>query len=304
MITVLSFYKLQKIKKLKSLKNLLFNEINALSIKGLVILSPEGINGTLAGSVNNINSIKKIIVKNLRISKFDIQNITKSKFIPFLKAKIKIKTEVVPINEKYNFDKKFKKKYLTPLQWNKFLELKNSKIIDARKPFEYKVGTFKKAINPNTHNFREFKNYLSTVKKDEQVGMFCTGGIRCEKASNYLYKNGFKNIYMLKGGIINYFNKIKPKKSKWKGECFVFDNRVTIKKNTTPGTYGICNGCRMPISAKEMKSAKYKIGLSCPKCYDYLTDDQIKRFTVRHKQILNSKIEFKFRKKNKNEHTC
>ena len=242
MITVLSFYKLQRLKKLKSLKNILFKQINHLSIKGLIILSPEGINGTLAGSSININIIKKIIIKNLRISKFDIQNITKSKFIPFLKAKIKIKTEVVPINEKYNFNKNFKKKYLTPLQWNKFLELKNSKIIDARKPFEYDVGTFRKAINPNTNNFREFKNYLSTIKKNEYVGMFCTGGVRCEKASNYLYKNGFKNIYMLKGGIINYFNKIKSKNSKWKGECFVFDNRVTLKKDATPGTYSICNG--------------------------------------------------------------
>jgi len=127
--------------------------------------------------------------------------------------------------------------------------------------------------------------------------MFCTGGIRCEKASNYLYKNGFKNIYMLKGGIINYFNKIKPKNSKWKGECFVFDNRVTIKKDATPGTYGICNACRMPISPKEMKSFKYKIGLSCPKCYDTLSNDQIKRFTMRHNQIVNSKINFKFREK-------
>ncbi len=127
--------------------------------------------------------------------------------------------------------------------------------------------------------------------------MFCTGGIRCEKASNYLYNNGFKNIYMLKGGIINYFNKIKPKNSKWKGECFVFDNRVTIKKDATPGTYGICNGCRMPISVKEMKSSKYKIGLSCPKCYDTLSKDQIKRFTMRHNQIVNSKIKFKFREK-------
>ena len=297
MITVLSFYKLKKIKKLKSLKNILLKKINYLSIKGLIILSPEGINGTLAGSINNINIIKKILVKNLNISKFDIQNKTKSKFIPFLKAKIKIKNEVVPINEKYNFNKKFKKKYLTPLQWNKFLEFKNSKIIDARKPFEYEVGTFRKAINPNTNNFRDFKNYLSTVNKDEKLGMFCTGGIRCEKASNYLYKNGFKNIYMLKGGIINYFNKIKPKKSKWKGECFVFDNRVTIKKDASPGTYGICNGCRMPISAKEMKSSKYKIGLSCPKCYDKLSDDQIKRFTMRHNQIVNSKIKFKFREK-------
>ena len=297
MITVLSFYKIKKLKKLKNLKKLLFEKISYLSVKGLIILSPEGINGTLAGSTTNINTIKKIIFKNLNISKFDIQNITKSKFIPFLKAKIKIKTEVVPINEKYYFNKNIKKKYLTPLQWNKFLKLKNSKIIDARKPFEYKVGTFRKAINPNTYNFREFKNYLSTIKKNEHVGMFCTGGIRCEKASNYLYKNGFKNIYMLKGGIINYFNKIKPKNSKWKGECFVFDNRVTIKKDATPGTYGVCNGCRMPISAKEMKSPKYKIGLSCPKCYDTLSNDQIERFTMRHNQIVNSKIKFKFREK-------
>ena len=297
MITVLSFYKIKKLKKLKSLKKLLFKKISYLSVKGLIILSPEGINGTLAGSATNINTIKKIILKNLLISKFDIQNVTKSKFIPFLRTKIKIKTEVVPINEKYNFNKSFKKKYLTPLQWNKFLQLKNSKIIDARKPFEYKVGTFRKAINPNINNFREFKNYLSTVKKDEKLGMFCTGGIRCEKASNYLYNNGFKNIYMLKGGIINYFNKIKPKKNKWKGECFVFDNRVTIKKDATPGTYGICNGCRMPISAKEMKSSKYKIGLSCPNCYDRLSNDQIKRFTMRHNQIVNSKIKYKFRQK-------
>ena len=297
MITILSFYKLKKLKKLKNLRNIFFNKIHSLSAKGLIILSPEGINGTIAGSQRDINIIKKLIIKNLNISKFDITNITKSKFIPFLKTKIKIKSEVVPINEKYNFDKKFKKKYLTPLQWNKFIQIKGLKIIDARKPFEYEVGTFKKAINPNTYNFREFKNYLNTVKKDEKIGMFCTGGIRCEKASNYLYKNGFKNIYMLKGGIINYFNKIKPRKSKWKGECFVFDNRVTIKKDATPGTYGVCNSCRMPISKKDIKSHKYKIGLSCPRCFDNLSADQIKRFTMRHKQILNNKIQINFRKK-------
>ena len=227
---------------------------------------------------------------------FDIENVTKSSFVPFLKAKIKIKSEVVPINEKYYFENKIKKKYLSPLQWNKFLAKKNIKIIDVRKPFEYEVGTFKGSINPDTHNFREFKKYLSNIKQNEHVGMFCTGGIRCEKASNYLYKKGFKNIYMLKGGIINYFNKIEPKKNKWSGECFVFDNRVTLKKNATQGSYGICNACRMPISKKEMRSIKYKIGLSCPKCYDNLSDEQIKRFTIRHKQIINSKIKYKFRK--------
>ena len=296
MITILSFYKLKKIKKLKKLKTILFEKIDILSIKGLIILSPEGINGTISGTPKSISVAKKYLLFVLNISKFDIQNITHSKFVPFLKAKIKIKSEVVPINEKYDFNKKIKKNYLTPLQWNKFLDKKNNKIIDARKPFEYEVGTFKKAINPNTKNFREFKNYLSGIKKKDHIGMFCTGGIRCEKASNYLYKKGFKNVYMLKGGIINYFNKIKPKNSMWKGDCFVFDNRVTIKKDTKPGTYGICNACRMPISNKEMKSTKYKIGLSCPKCYDNLTDEQIKRFTIRHKQILNSKIQYKFKK--------
>ena len=296
MITILSFYKLKKIKKLKNLKTILFEKIDILSIKGLIILSPEGINGTISGTPKSVSVARKYLLFVLNISKFDVQNITHSKFVPFLKAKIKIKSEVVPINEKYDFNNKIKKNYLTPFQWNKFLDKKNNKIIDARKPFEYEVGTFKKAINPNTKNFREFKNYLSGIKKKDHIGMFCTGGIRCEKASNYLYKKGFKNVYMLKGGIINYFNKIKPRNSMWKGDCFVFDNRVTIKKDTKPGTYGICNACRMPISNKEMKSTKYKIGLSCPKCYDNLTAEQIKRFTIRHKQILNSKIQYKFKK--------
>tara|TARA_Y100001970_G_scaffold292066_1_gene431757 strand:- start:2222 stop:3124 length:903 start_codon:yes stop_codon:yes gene_type:complete len=298
MFTILSFYKLKKINKLKNTKNLLIKKIKYLSVKGLIILSPEGINGTLAGTEKNINILKKIILSNLKLIKFDIENITKSNFVPFLKAKIKIKSEVVPINEKYNFSNKTKKKYLSPLQWNKFLTKKNTMIIDARKPFEYEVGTFKGSINPDTNNFREFKKYLSNIKKKDHVGMFCTGGIRCEKASNYLYKNGFKNIYMLKGGIINYFNKVDLKKNKWKGECFVFDNRVSLKKDATQGSYGICNACRMPISKKEMRSSKYKIGLSCPKCYDNLSKEQIKRFTMRHKQIINSKIKYNFRKQN------
>ena len=134
------------------------------------------------------------------------------------------------------------------------------------------------------------------LKKNEPIGMFCTGGIRCEKASNYLDNKGFKNVYMLKGGIINYFNKTNPSKSNWLGECFVFDNRVTIKKNTKLGNYTICNGCRMPLHNKEKKSPKFKIGLSCPKCYDNLTKDQFKRFTMRHQQIVKSKNNYKFKK--------
>ncbi len=296
MIKILSFYKIKKNNKLNILKDIVLHEIIKNQVKGLLIISKEGINGTLAGKPYNIFKISKFIRATFRFEKFDIENSTSEKFIPFLKAKVKIKKEVVPMEDNFLFKNKIIKNYLTPRQWDNFISKDDVKIIDARKPFEYEIGTFKGAKNPKTNNFREFKNYLSNLNKNENIGMFCTGGIRCEKASNYLTKKGFKNVYMLKGGIINYFNKTDPKRSKWKGECFVFDNRVTIKKNIQVGNYSVCNGCRMPISKKDMKSKKYKVGLSCPKCHDNLSPNQIKRFTMRHHQIVNSKIPFKYKR--------
>ena len=296
MIEILSFYKLKKLNKIKSLRKKIFDKIFENNVKGLVIISPEGINGTIAGKKKNIIILSKYIKRIILIRSFDVQNRLNSNFVPFLKLKVKLKNEVVPINETYKFNQKNKKKYLSPRKWDQFLKVKGAKIIDARKPFEYEIGTFKGSINPNTKNFRDFKNYLMGLKKNEPIGMFCTGGIRCEKASNYLDNKGFKNVYMLKGGIINYFNKTNPVRSNWLGECFVFDNRVTIKKNTKLGNYTICNGCRMPLHNKEKKSPKFKIGLSCPKCYDNLTKDQFKRFTMRHQQIVKSKNNYKFKK--------
>ena len=296
MIEILSFYKLKKLNKIKSLRKKIFDKIFENNVKGLVIISPEGINGTIAGKKKNIIILSKYIKRIILIRSFDVQNRLNSNFVPFLKLKVKLKNEVVPINETYKFNQKNKKNYLSPRKWDQFLKVKGAKIIDARKPFEYEIGTFKGSINPNTKNFRDFKNYLMGLKKNEPIGMFCTGGIRCEKASNYLDNKGFKNVYMLKGGIINYFNKTNPVRSNWLGECFVFDNRVTIKKNTKLGNYIICNGCRMPLHNKEKKSPKFKIGLSCPKCYDNLTKDQFKRFTMRHQQIVKSKNNYKFKK--------
>ena len=296
MIEILSFYKLKKLNKIKSLRKKIFDKIFENNVKGLVIISPEGINGTIAGKKKNIIILSKYIKRIILIRSFDVQNRFNSNFVPFLKLKVKLKNEVVPINETYKFNQKNKKNYLSPRKWDQFLKVKGAKIIDARKPFEYEIGTFKGSINPNTKNFRDFKNYLMGLKKNQPIGMFCTGGIRCEKASNYLDNKGFKNVYMLKGGIINYFNKTNPVRSNWLGECFVFDNRVTIKKNTKLGNYTICNGCRMPLHNKEKKSPKFKIGLSCPKCYDNLTKDQFKRFTMRHQQIVKSKNNYKFKK--------
>ena len=209
-------------------------------------------------------------------------------FQPFHKPKIKIKKEVVPIGIKLSKINN-KKTYIEPNKWNSFLKKSDIKIIDARKPFEFNMGTFKGAENPNIDNFRDFPNYLKKINKKKPIAMFCTGGIRCEKATNYLMKKGFKKVYQLKGGIINYLKNINVKSSLWSGECYVFDNRVSLKHKLKLGTYIICSGCRKPVSKDEKKSKKYQMGISCPKCYDKLSSSQKERFAMRQKQILLAK---------------
>ena len=169
--------------------------------------------------------------------------------------------------------------------WNKLITKKETLLIDVRKPFEYSVGTFKNAMNPNIQNFRDFPKFLNKIEKTKSVAMFCTGGIRCEKASIFLKQKGFKNVFQLKGGILNYLNKTKKKDSLWKGECFVFDNRVSLKHKLKQGTFSICGGCRKPISTKDKKSKKYEEGVSCERCYDTLSILQKSRFRMRQNQI-------------------
>ena len=179
--------------------------------------------------------------------------------------------------------------HLEPKDWNKLIKNKDTHIIDTRKPFEYKVGTFKKSVNPNVNNFRDFPKYLNKLKKNKPVAMFCTGGIRCEKTSVYLKKKGFKNIYQLNGGILNYLKKIKKSESLWKGECFVFDNRISLKHGLKSGSHSMCSGCRMPISPKDKRSKKFEEGVSCPNCHDNLTETQKSRFRMRQSQIYKAK---------------
>jgi UPF0176 protein len=179
--------------------------------------------------------------------------------------------------------------HLEPKEWNKLIKNKNTHIIDTRKPFEYKIGTFNKSVNPNINNFRDFPKYLNKLKKNKPVAMFCTGGIRCEKTSVYLKKKGFKNIYQLNGGVLNYLKKINKKDSLWKGECFVFDNRISLKHGLEIGSYSICSGCRIPISDKDKRSKKFEEGVSCPNCHDSLTKTQKSRFRMRQSQVYKAK---------------
>ena len=285
MFTISGFYKFKRINFLKKHKTYLENEISNTSIRGSIIISSEGINGSLAGNSKDISKILKLLKKEFKFTEFDSSNITTSRFQPFHKAKVKVKKEVVPLGLKINSASKRRNKYLSGKSWNKLIIKKETLLIDVRKPFENRVGTFKNATNPNIQNFRDFPKFLNKVEKTKPVAMFCTGGIRCEKASIFLKKKGFKNVFQLKGGIINYLNKTKKKDSLWKGECFVFDNRVSLKHKLIQGTFSICGGCRKPISTKDKKSKKYEEGVSCERCYDTLSSLQKSRFRMRQNQI-------------------
>ena len=283
MFYISGFYKFKKIINIQKNKKNLQNYFVNNSIRGTIILSQEGINGTISGKKKKldlaINKIKKIF----KFNNFDSLNYSKSKFQPFHRGKVKIKKEVVPMGIKVL--KRKLKNHVEPSKWNKLINDENTFLIDVRKPFEYDVGTFNGAVNPQVNNFREFPKYLKNLHKDKNIAMFCTGGIRCEKAGVYLQTTGFQNVYQLKGGIINYLKKIKKNKSLWRGECYVFDNRVSIKHGLVPGNFSMCSGCRKPISNKDKKSQKYEEGVSCPNCHDTLTITQKERFRMRQKQI-------------------
>ena len=283
MYHIAGFYKFKKLSNIKKNKKILQYFFLNNSIRGTLILSPEGINATLSSKKENLYLVLNKIKKIFKIRNFDSQNLSKCKFQTFHRGKVKIKKEVVPMGIKI-FKRKLKN-HIEPKKWNKLIKKKNTLLIDSRKPFEYNVGTFEGSVNPQVNNFRQFPEYLKKLNKDQPIAMFCTGGIRCEKASVYLEKKGFNNVYQLKGGIINYLKKIKKNESLWKGECYVFDNRVSIKHGLVPGSFSMCSGCRNPISNKDKKSKKYEEGVTCPNCYNTLTVIQKERFRMRQRQI-------------------
>ena len=285
MFKVLGFYKFVKVTSLKKNKDVMQKFFIKNNIRGTIIIAKEGLNGTISGQVKDIEKTIKKLKSLFSFKNFDNSNNSKSSFQPFHKPKVKIKKEIVPMNLMLNSKERNLETHLDPKEWNKLIKKKDTHIIDTRKPFEFNVGTFKKSVNPNVNNFRDFPKYLNKLKKNKPVAMFCTGGVRCEKTSVYLKNKGFKNIYQLNGGILNYLKNTKKKDSMWKGECFVFDNRISLKHGLSVGSYFMCSGCRKPISPKDKKSKKYEEGVSCPKCHDNLTKSQKARFRMRQEQI-------------------
>ena len=208
MFEVFGFYKFIKLSSLKKNRNILENILKEKSIRGTIIISNEGLNGTISAKPVDIKFAINKINKIFKFKEFDSKNNSKSIFQPFHKLKIKIKKEVVPMNLLLNKKMQKKDSHVEPNKWNKLIKDKNTFVLDSRKPFEYRVGTFKRSINPDVANFRDFPQFLNKLDKAKPIAMFCTGGIRCEKASVYLEKKGFKNVYQLKGGILNYLKKV------------------------------------------------------------------------------------------------
>jgi len=286
---VAAFYKFYDLMNLDNTQKSFHDFLSKQKIKGTILLATEGINGTVAGSPNSIEAFKKFLAKQNLLSPSDFK-VSISKKEPFPRLKVKIKNEIVSIGNDLANPKKIVGEYIKPEDWNNFISQDNVLILDARNIYEYSIGSFQNAIQPDTTNFREFPDWVdklehSSTSKDQEIAMFCTGGIRCEKASSLMKAKGFKNVHHLKGGILSYLEKVDESESLWEGECFVFDERVALNHQLEVGSFDMCHGCRMPITESDKLSSEYQRGISCHKCFHTKTADQKKRYADRIKQI-------------------
>ena len=288
--TIITFYQFKKIKDVLRYKNEFVDFCKFNKIKGTIILAEEGINGTIAGLPT---SIKKF---EFQINKFGFDKInlkySYSNFLPFFRLKVKLKKEIVTLRTKLADPENVTGKKINPDDWNKLISDKNTILIDVRNDFEFNIGSFKGSKNPNTKSFTDIKKYIKdnlSESKNKKIAIFCTGGIRCEKTSSYMIKKGFTDVNQLHGGILNYLEKIPKKKTFWNGECFVFDNRVSVQNELKDGTYELCHACRHPLSKKQLKSVEFSKGFSCPNCYGKISNSKKKSLLDRNKQILIAK---------------
>ena len=284
MFQIGTFYKCFEFSGYKELEDSLRDYCSKRKIKGTIILTPEGVNATVSSererSLEELNEFLNDSIGTIKF-RFSISDIS-----PFKRLKIKKRQELVPSGTKSrSFD--YQGNYLTPLEWSNFVEDPNNIIIDVRNDYENKVGTFKNSISPNTKNFREFKDFVKKNKskfKGKNIGIFCTGGIRCEKALHSFEVEGLTDIHQLQGGILNFLSKAKDK-SIWNGDCFVFDERVTVTKDLEPGDYKQCYACRRPLSNEDLKKKEYQKGISCHKCFFEKSESDRIRYAERQKQF-------------------
>ena len=291
-IVVCALYKFVTLENFQSLRQPLHDVMETNQVRGTLLLANEGINGTIAGNRTGIDKVLTWLRTDNRLADID----TKESFtdtLPFNRTKVKLKKEIVTLGIEGIDPKRVVGTYVEPSNWNQLISDPEVILIDTRNDYEYQVGTFKNAINPNTESFREFPAYVSKhldPEKHKKVAMFCTGGIRCEKSTAFLKEQGFEEVYHLKGGILKYLEEVPADETLWEGECFVFDERVTVNLQLEKGQYDQCNACRLPITEADKASPHYEKGVSCPHCFGKVSESQKIRFMEREKQIELAKL--------------
>ncbi|CAM9408242.1 unnamed protein product, partial [Ectocarpus fasciculatus] len=255
-------------------------------IKGTMVVASEGLNGTVAGSREAIDAFLALIRSDLRFADL----VFKESFadtMPFVRLRISVKNEIVTMREPLAKPSEVVGTYVDPVEWNDLISDPNVVVIDTRNDYEVEIGTFRNAQDPKTKSFCEFPDYVrgKELDKSTKVAMFCTGGIRCEKASSFMKREGFDNVYHLKGGILKYLEEVPPEKSMWDGECYVFDKRVAVTHGLAPGTYTSCFACRHPLTAEDTASEHHIEGIQCLHCHATASEKSRNRSIERQKQV-------------------
>ncbi|MCH8550542.1 MAG: rhodanese-related sulfurtransferase [Natronospirillum sp.] len=284
---VCALYRFVSLDDHRSLREPLKTFLETHQIRGTLLLASEGINGTVAGSREAIDSLKDWFSRDSRFNGIDYKE-SLSDTQPFYRTKVKLKKEIVTLGVEGIDPQRVVGTYVEPADWNRLITDPDVVVVDTRNEYEVGIGTFKGALNPHTESFREFPEFVAQnldPRKHRKVAMFCTGGIRCEKSTAYLKEQGFDEVYHLHGGILRYLEEVSESESLWEGECFVFDNRVTVNHALLPGDYQLCGACRAPLSAEDRKSSHFVRGISCPHCIDVKTPEQRRRYAEREKQL-------------------
>lgn len=286
-LVVATFYKFVMLADLAAWQSALLEVCSQQNVKGTILLALEGINGTIAGSRQAIDGVLAFLRSHPQLADLAPKESTAAT-MPFDRLKVKIKSEIVTLGQPAANPAEQVGTYVEPQEWNQIISDPEVIVIDTRNDYEVSIGSFKRAENPHTETFRQFPAYVQTQldpAQHKKVAMFCTGGIRCEKASAYLLNRGFQEVYHLKGGILKYLETIPPEESLWQGECFVFDQRVAVQHGLKLGSHEMCRSCGHPISDTDKRSPDYQEGISCPHCIEELTTSKRARQAERQRQF-------------------
>jgi len=286
-IFVTTFYQFTKLEDISKLQESIDACCRKNDVKGIVLLASEGINSTIAGPRNGVLAVLEFLRKDPRFDGLTWkESIAKEQ--PFRKLRVRLKKEIVTMGVPGIDPERLVGTYIKPEDWNDLISDPDVIVVDTRNDYEVEIGTFKDAINPDITSFGEFPKWIKDnidIHTQPRVAMFCTGGIRCEKSTALLKEAGVKEVFHLEGGILKYLEQIPEDQSLWDGECFVFDERVSVGHGLEIGEYELCRGCRYPICEEDKSSPLFREGISCPRCHDQTTDQQKARFAERQKQI-------------------